>query len=88
MSRFGFNLNLKVRNIDFYSPPGGYLNQTAGGSDSSVTATGVTTGLAAVPTNAMDNSNRNCSQWYTVSEPPGLESKLGLYSFVLGSKRR
>ncbi|CDM37952.1 hypothetical protein DTO013E5_10197 [Penicillium roqueforti] len=69
------NINSLCLNAIFFigyevcvSPPSGYLNQTAGGSDSSATETGVATGIAAVPTNAMDNSNRNCSQWYTVQK--------------------
>ncbi|CAG8067040.1 unnamed protein product [Penicillium salamii] len=71
------NINSLCLNSPFFigyevclSPPGGYLDHTTGGSDSSTntTATAVATGLAAVPTNAMDNSNRNCSQWYTVRD--------------------
>ncbi|KAE8353839.1 hypothetical protein BDV28DRAFT_132335 [Aspergillus coremiiformis] len=44
------------------SPPGGYLNDTTG------TATARVTGIVPAPTNAMDGSNRNCSQWYTIQE--------------------
>ncbi|KAJ6107455.1 hypothetical protein N7523_008778 [Penicillium sp. IBT 18751x] len=71
------NINSLCLNAPFFirykvclSPQSGYLNHTTSGSDSSTitTATAVATGLTAVPTNAMDISNRNCSQWYTVQE--------------------
>ncbi|KAJ5136402.1 hypothetical protein N7448_004956 [Penicillium atrosanguineum] len=71
------NINSLCLNAPFFigyevclSPLSGYLNHTTSGSDSSTitTATAVATGLVAVPTNAMDISNRNYSQWYTVQE--------------------
>ncbi|KAE8150567.1 hypothetical protein BDV25DRAFT_172050 [Aspergillus avenaceus] len=47
------------------SPPGGYLSNGSG-DDSGPTATATSTGVATIPTNAVDGSTRNCSQWYTV----------------------
>ncbi|KAB8227370.1 uncharacterized protein BDW43DRAFT_247217 [Aspergillus alliaceus] len=49
------------------SPPGGYLNHTLDGNYGS-TPTGDTSGIAAVPTNAVHGSSRNCSRWYIVVE--------------------
>lgn len=49
------------------SPPGGYLNHTAD-STPTVTSGAGTTGVMPAPTNALEGSNRNCSQWYTVVE--------------------
>ncbi|KAK4932066.1 hypothetical protein LTR66_015998 [Elasticomyces elasticus] len=71
------NINSLCLNSDFFigyevcvSPPGGYLNRTSdsdSGSTSNATAADATS-TAAVPTNALDGSNHNCSLWYTVQE--------------------
>ncbi|KAJ5426043.1 hypothetical protein N7465_001113 [Penicillium sp. CMV-2018d] len=49
------------------SPPGGYLNHTTDSNPTATTGAGAT-GVASAPTNAVEGSNRNCSQWYTVVE--------------------
>ena len=46
-----------------HRPPGGYTNSK---TNSTVTQTTVATVAAPAPTNAMDGSNRNCGDWYTV----------------------
>ncbi|KAJ0424778.1 hypothetical protein BJY00DRAFT_308683 [Aspergillus carlsbadensis] len=50
------------------SPPGGYLNTTATVTATSPGWTGSATTALPVPTNAMNGSNTDCGNWYTVVE--------------------